>query len=97
MKNINLTDKELVIAEWAIAPMEDFFEQLVEEGEIEKMPEMPKISGNTLLLPEDEGVIVDLLYRVEEQYTDMVYAEPGINKKKELNTAESLADKIKSI
>ena len=80
--SVNLTPKQKEIAEWAIDPMSDYFEEQFESGEMDYMPEMPVIRRVTnglyagvLELPEDADVVSDFLYRILVQFQDMCAAE----------------------
>jgi len=74
---ISLTPRQKEIAEWAIDPMSDFFEEQFESGEMIYMPEMPFVERDTdhLNIPEDKEVIGDLLYRLLNLFQDICDAE----------------------
>jgi hypothetical protein len=74
---ITLTPRQKEIAEWAIDPMSDYFEEQFESGEMIYMPEMPFIERDTdhLNIPEDAEVIGDLLYRLLNLFQDICDAE----------------------
>ena len=69
---VALTPEERSIASWAIDPMQEYFEDLVREGECTQVPPLPTLTGSILVLPEDKDAQEDFLYRVLEQYKDMV-------------------------
>jgi len=70
---IKLTPRQRGIAEWAIDPMEDYFKEQFESGEMIYMPEMPSIRKDTDIfeLPEDKEIVGDLLYRLENLFQDI--------------------------
>jgi len=73
---VRLTAAELELADWAIDPMGDYWVEQVEEGVVEREPELlPSVEGSDLLLPMDLDVIEDFLYRLEEQAIDMANDE----------------------
>lgn len=69
---IKLTKGEAEWASWAIDPMEDFWNEQVEDGEVDEAPPLPRLEGSVLVLPDHADVIEDFLFRIEEQAPDMV-------------------------
>ena len=68
---IKVTPAEKEWALWAIDAMPDYFEELVRDGEIERMPPLPKVEENVLIVPNDPDVLNELLYRIAEQASDV--------------------------
>ena len=68
---IKMTPAEKEWALWAIDAMPDYFEELVRDGEIERMPPLPKVEENVLIVPDDPDVLNELLYRIAEQASDV--------------------------
>lgn len=70
---IRLTQFEKEWVRWAIDPMEDYFNELLEEGEIDQLPSVfPTIEENVLHLPNNCDILEDLLFRVGDLAIDMV-------------------------
>lgn len=68
---VPMTAAEAKVAEWAVDPMEDYWAMAVEEQDGVVMPPMPRVERAVLHLPDHDGVVADLLYRLEEQLPDM--------------------------
>jgi hypothetical protein len=75
MHELKLTAFEADTAEWAISPMGDMFENQMEEGELDAMPELPEVRGGVLYMPDNRDVIEDFIYRIENQLVDMTLEE----------------------
>jgi hypothetical protein len=62
---------------WAVEVMPDFWAALVETGDATAIPDLPTVNpGHVLVLPLDnEDVIEDFLYRIEQQASDMAEEE----------------------
>lgn len=74
---IRLTPRQMEIAEWAIDPMDDYFREQFESGEIHYFPQMPTIRKDVdaLDIPADGYVIGDLLYRLLYLFQDICNGE----------------------
>jgi len=68
-----VTRVEREILEWAMDAMEDFWASDPDDDGIEH--ELPRLDHGKLVLPDDDDVIDDLLYRLEEQLSDMAEQE----------------------
>ena len=96
---IKMTQAEKEWALWAIDAMPDYFEELVREGEIERMPPLPKVEGNVLILPNDSDVLDDFLYRIREQApdvceTDATALQAAARRRTPLKLARKILDQI---
>ncbi len=78
---------------WAIDPMECYFADLFDDGEIDAVPPLPRLDGRVLTVPGDELAIADILYRLEEQLPGMAAEEPGTQSS--VRAALNAADKIR--
>ena len=67
ISHIPLTPLERELVQWAIDPMAEYWHEEQEQPELI----MPRIDGTMLLLPGNEDVKHDLLYRLGEQLVDM--------------------------
>lgn len=85
------------IMEWAIEPMEGYFMEQLGRGEIKSMPEIPTFKKGILTVPHEVDVVQDLLYRLEEQYQDVMEDNAyGVrNPKMQARSAMGLAKKIR--
>lgn len=90
-RTIRLSAAEFEVADWAIDPMEDYWEEKVRAGEEAIVPALPELNrkGRTMRLFPESDVIEDFLYRLEIQYEDMGAAGP------ELRASRGLAKKIR--
>ena len=96
---IKMTPAEKKWALWAIDAMPDYFQDLVREGEIERMPPLPKVEGNFLILPNDSDVLDDFLYRIGEQApdvceTDATAVQAAARRRTPLKLARKILDQI---
>jgi hypothetical protein len=70
--SVPLTPAEIEVVAWALDPQGDYFSDLVNEGSLDAMPELPTLRGNTLTLPDVAGIAAsDLHYRCCVQLLDM--------------------------
>jgi hypothetical protein len=92
MPKVKMTPKQREWAEWAIDPMEDYWEELVRDGSETHIPPLPEVEGNILKLPKNQDVIEDFLYRLEDQAQDMSYSEGDFGGAR---SARGLANKIR--
>jgi hypothetical protein len=78
---VKMTKVQVEWADWAIDPMEDYWDE--QEAEGEAVPRnLPRVEGDVLVIPDDpmqKAVIQDLLERLIDQAGDMCYsdANPG--------------------
>lgn len=96
---IKMTPAEKRWALWAIDAMPDYFEELVREGEIERVPPLPKVEGNVLVLPNDSDVLDDFLYRIGEQApdvceTDATAVQAAARRRTPLKLARKILDQM---
>ena len=96
---IKITSAEKKWALWAIEAMPDYFQDLVRDGEIERVPPLPKVEGNFLILPNDSDVLDDFLYRIGEQApdvceTDATPVQAAARRRAPLKLKRKILDKI---
>jgi len=97
ISSIALTPAERKWAEWAVDPMGEYWVERAENGDAVPT-ELPILLGRLLLIPQEELVVVDLLYRVEVQATDITEehaVESGRPAATLLRPIRSLARKIR--
>ena len=95
---VQLTPAEKKWAEWALDPMEDYFQDLLKEGTIKQLPALPRIEGMALVIPTGPDVQADLLYRLREQAPDVCEtdADSAQQAAARCRSALKLADKIEA-
>ena len=93
---VRLTAAELELADWAIDPMGDYWEDVQNSDLNEAPPEdLPRTEGNDLIIPADVRVIEDFLYRVEIHAVDLANKQFPKKDTASIRTAQSLGRKIR--
>ena len=96
---IQLSPKQKECAEWAIEPMDDYWQEQIREGEVTntEVPYLPVVIRNMLAfntndLETDAHIVWDMMYRVGTQWTDMAaeHDDRGMG-----NVGYNLRDKIR--
>jgi len=98
---IPITAKQQDMAAWAVDAMIDMQESNLrddpDEAFDEKAFEELDVSATHLVLPDDEEITEDLLYRLEEQVQDMSKSYWDEGGRSDSQVAMRLADKIRKI
>jgi len=72
---IELTPPEVEWAEWAIAPMAEYWQEQHDDDASPIPDALPRLDGAALWLPDNRAVVADFLYRLECQACDMACDE----------------------
>ncbi len=93
--NIKLTKHQADFVSWALDPMDDYFADLVRDGEIAAIPTLPVMEGNIFKWepPYSDDVLRDLEYRLTEQAQDIA-AEQGVTATAAIRAFEAIRDAV---
>lgn len=89
---IRCTPKQAETATWAIDAMVDYVD---EEDCDYSADELPRVDGTTLVLPVLGWACIDLLYRIEEQLSD-VQAGEGLGNRAGLALGDKIRDAMRA-
>ena len=98
---VQMAPAEMNWATWAIDPMSDLWcsesGAYDRDGEIYGESQLPKITGNNLILSDVPEINEDLLYRLEDQSYDTSYCDSASDQQQaaRCRAAFSLAKKIR--